>query len=67
MRDPDGGDVMTEQRHDRDREESNTMASDSDKQSLEDYKRRYKVFMRLLGYCTVGVAVVLILLAIFLL
>jgi len=63
---------MAEQRDDRDREESDAMATESkathsDDPTFESHKRSYQVFMRLLGYSTAGVAVVLILLAIFLL
>lgn len=58
---------MAEQRDDRDREATSDMASQSDDSMLESHKRSYQAFMRLLGYSTAGVAVVLILLAIFLL
>ena len=58
---------MAQQRDDRDEEESTAMASESEESMLEAHKSSYQVFMRLLGYATAGIAVVLILLAIFLL
>jgi hypothetical protein len=58
---------MTEQRDDRDQGEVNAMATESEDSMLDAHKRSYQAFMRLLGYSTVGIAVVLILLALFLL
>lgn len=63
---------MAEQRDHRDGEESADMVTQSqtppsDEPSLESRKQTYQAFMRLIGFSTAGVAIVLVLLAIFLL